>query len=530
MSDRARWFGVALTVIAAATTTPASGYLVGPPASLEQLAASADVVCKATVVADVPTNDKWFEPLMGFEVHEAQLRVVSVLKGPSSVKVLRFHHYAPSAAGTGMGSYQPQSYVFVTGRSYLVLAASGEGGTYRQLSKRQTMQDDQGVLLAADDKPHTGTTLTQAAWAELRALLGGRPDDAVYAIREIDAMSGGHDSPLRDFDRGAALDAIKGLVLSTDVPVASAAIGVFGADSPYLDDRQAPYWLAGMGKGTISGIGPLTASPSPVSGVAVKELSAAAGGGASPALRALAIRALGRANGVPAATLAAWGGDADPAVRSAAVLVSAQSSDHTWTYRGMTDGSPDVRRASALAMGFSQDAAFVPELGKLLGDATGTVRSAAALSLLSFAPDQAEAVLKQGLGTDYRPLFVNALARKNPQPYLALLGETIEKHSQPAEWWGGMIPAGDSWSILFGYVKARPLAELTSGKLDPALDSLERMKWFSSSEPRDLYALYLRRGMTTRAQRFRAAAKKNIPFDMEPYFDMADKSPSTYVP
>jgi hypothetical protein len=56
------------------------------------------------------------------------------------------------------------------------------------------------------------------------------------------------------------------------------------------------------------------------------------------------------------------------------------------------------------------------------------------------------------------------------------------------------------------------------------------MAWFSSSEPRDLYALYLRRGLPARAKRFRDAVKKASSFDMDYYFDMADKNPATYVP
>jgi len=104
----------------------------------------------------------------------------------------------------------------------------------------------------------------------------------------------------------------------------------------------------------------------------------------------------------------------------------------------------------------------------------------------------------------------------------------IEKQQQPSQWWGGAIPAGDSWHILFEYVKARPAAEL--GSLTSSLDALEHMKWFSSSQPRDLYALYLRRGLTARARRFREAMRKAAPFDMERDFDMADKSPQAYVP
>jgi hypothetical protein len=125
---------------------------------------------------------------------------------------------------------------------------------------------------------------------------------------------------------------------------------------------------------------------------------------------------------------------------------------------------------------------------------------------------------------------VNALARNAPQPYLTMLGEVIEQQLQPHDWWGGTIPAGDSWSILFGYVKSRPAVELTAGQLDSSLDALEKMHWFSSSEPRDLYALYLRRRLVARAARCREATRRAVTYNIDMYFDMADKSPETYVP
>jgi len=45
--------------------------------------------------------------------------MVSIVKGVAS-DVIRFRHYAPSSGAAG---YAPGSYTFVTGRTYLVLAA-----------------------------------------------------------------------------------------------------------------------------------------------------------------------------------------------------------------------------------------------------------------------------------------------------------------------------------------------------------------------------------------------------------------------
>ena len=50
----------------------------------------------------------------------------------------------------------------------------------------------------------------------------------------------------------------------------------------------------------------------------------------------------------------------------------------------------------------------------------------------------------------------------------------------------------------------------------------------SSSEPRDLYALYLQRGLTDRARAFRAACRKALTYDIDYYFKMVDENPAQY--
>jgi len=85
-----------------------------------------------------------------------------------------------------------------------------------------------------------------------------------------------------------------------------------------------------------------------------------------------------------------------------------------------------------------------------------------------------------------------------------------------------------SWDVLFRYVQARPYEDVVSGKYDRCLDGLEKLDWFSSGEPRDLYALYLQRGMKPRAEKFRAKCKKTFRYDIERYFDQVDQNPSLY--
>jgi HEAT repeat protein len=527
MRFRSSWLHATMLAALIFAASPTSAYLVGEPVALEQLARTADLVCKATVIADRSVTDDWFEPIPGFEVREAELRVVSIVKGVAS-NVIRFRHYAQSS---GLTIYAPQSYTFVTGRTYLVLAAQNAGGTYRQLAKSPTFMGDHGVLLAADAKRHHGTTLTEAAWAELLALLKSpSDDDVVEAIHQLDTMSGGQRTRLTDFERSQALTAIQPLIGAKSVAIATAAITVFGMGSPYFDDEAAPHWLVGIGNGLIPGFAARKAPASPLADVAVKQLLNVATSGVTPELRALAIRAVAPSRAIPAAMVAVWLRDPSMAVRRAAVLASAELPDRQPITTAATNGSPDLRDEAALAIGFTQDPHLVPLLDKLLQDPVADVRTHAALSLLSFPLDQVAPVMKANLASEFRPLFINALARGDPQPYLAMLAEVIEQRLQPADWWGGAIPASDSWHILFDFVKARPAAELAAGNLDHSLDALERMQWFSSQEPRDLYALYLRRGLVSRAKQFRDTTRKSAPFDMDYYFDMADQNPATYVP
>lgn len=70
------------------------------------------------------------------------------------------------------------------------------------------------------------------------------------AIHRLDVMSGspawGGFGP-GDFDRFEALGAIQPLLGSRSVTISTTATAVFGRDSPYLDDQDAPFWFAGIG-------------------------------------------------------------------------------------------------------------------------------------------------------------------------------------------------------------------------------------------------------------------------------------------
>jgi hypothetical protein len=507
--------------------------------TLDQLARTTQLICKATVIADRAVNDDSFKPIEGQGVHEAELRVVSTVKGNAS-DVIRFRHYAPSFGLMAPMSEPPwDTYTVAAGRTYLVLATQIAGDTYREAE--HTYGINQGVLLAADAKPHHGTTLSEAAWAELLALLKSPvEDDAIGAIRQLDQMSGGPQwrgpAGARDeFERDEALLAVGPLVGAKNVNIATAAVNVFGRDSPYFSDQDVPFWLAG-GRGHIAGLAARKRpTNSVVADIGAKELLQVATAGTAPGIRALAIRAVGRRpHAYSAEMVATWFRDPSVEVRRAAVLVNADLPDHEPIMIASTDDSPELRRAAALAVGLAQDPRLLPLLDKLLHDPVAEIRSTAALSLLSYPVDQGASVMKANLRSDFRPLFVNALASVDPQPYVAMLVKVIEEgrdkrvfEQMPANWnYGGVIPAADSWQILFEFVRSRPAAELTAGKADRWFDALEQGQWFTSKEPIELYALYVNRGLASRAKEFRKAAGKKAGYDLDRNFDIIDKNPA----
>jgi hypothetical protein len=528
MRSGSKWLFGAILMMSRA----ASGYLVANTPSLADVEKEAAVVVKATAVHDAAVADPHFPPLMGFEVRETTLKVVSVLKGPALTE-FRFRHYAQKKDGPVAG-YSPLTYDLLPGRSYVVFAKKEKEGVYQPLWDRH-FDKDQGLYLAADARPPTAKGAVEVVLQELLALAKSEvASDAVYAIRELDSMSGNRTHSLHDFDRGVAIQAIAARLDAKSPEISAAAISALGLDSPYVDDNQAQFWLAGKPGSEIQGVAALTPSgKNPLADANRAALLKVANGDGAAPVRALAIRALGR--GVPSAAFpdqATWLKDPDPLVRQAAVTVLADvpgEASNRAIAAASKDAAAPVRVGAARAIGFGQIKSLLPTLGQLLSDPDRQVRMAAGLSLMSFDIENSRAVLTAHLDSDFRAIFVNALARKEPKPFLPDLGEVVEKQLSPQDFWGGRVVAADAWDILFKYVKAQPASDLKSGRLDSTLNALESMRWFSSSEPRALYALYLARGLPERARRFRATGKNLEGLDMNTYFDMADKDPALYL-
>jgi hypothetical protein len=334
------------------------------------------------------------------------------------------------------------------------------------------------------------------------------------------------------------LAAVRGLITRPETEIAQAAIRLIGDGSPYLSDDLAPYWLGTIGVET-PGLSQFELGIRNVGGaLAWRELVAVANSNVAPETRALAIRATGlvKAWQLHQRFMDAWLKSPEIPVRAAAVLLLsdfARPCDYTTgQFAGFAaDPAPEVRKCAAYAIGFMQNPDIVPVLSKLIKDEDKAVRRAAMESLRSFRPEiqAVSAALKQDLANpESQPLSLLALARGNPGAHLEELAKVIEDKIEPTNSSNGQVPAFTAWKLLFKHLRAQPATEIQSGKWDRYLDALESVGQYSSSEPRDIYAFYLQRGMPERAAKYRAKAKKTVTYDLDYYFDMVDKNPAVY--
>ena len=514
----------------------ALGYMVGPALTLDKLATEADIIFKGQALVSEPAQDEWFKPISGFATRETRFKVISQIKGEAAEGEVRFRHYDKD--GLGFGVYEPQHFHFEPGQTYIVFAQKTAVGA-RQTRLSHTQKMDLGVLRCLDQRPVTGKALAEIYWAEILLLRDSpTPDDVVYALGQLDGMSERLDGAgTSDFSRLEVLTAIHGLMARPEPAIAQAAIRLLAADSPYLDDWAGSRWLNVVGVQN-PGIAPLELGVRNAGGALCwRELAAVAKGPASPETRALAIRALGLVKTQELRQmLDRWLKAPEAVVRAAAVLLFTDFASPDPYTTGQfaefaADPAPEVRRCVAHAIGFMQDSAIVPVLAKLTKDVDANVRRAALESLHAFRPEipAVAAALKADLSNpESQPLSLLALAREDPGAHLEALAKVVEAKTNPTNWSGGEIPAFTAWKLLFKHLRSQPPADVRSGKWDRYLDALEKVGNYSSSEPRDIYAFYLQRGMPERAAKYRAAAKKSVTYDLDYYFEMVDKDPAAY--
>lgn len=169
-------------------------------------------------------------------------------------------------------------------------------------------------------------------------------------------------------------------------------------------------------------------------------------------------------------------------MRRAAVSASADVPEREPIMTASTDGSPELRRTAALAVGFASPA----------DPRQATPRSSRRCAQRRRAESAPPGVCS-----------LKVIEQQGPQP---------PYWKRPAKRnFGGANPSYDSWHILFDFARSRPPAEPTSGKLDPSLDALERAHFFGLGEPGDLYALYMSRGLVSRAKQFQVETRMRLP-------------------
>ena len=523
------------------TARVASAYPVGPALPLEELFEQSDLVCKVTAISSKEVEDTSFDNVAGYRLHETRLKVIAVYRGKEEAKEIAFRHYLQGKEGL-FPRYQPQHYKFEVGRTYILFAKKGAGeGNYRQLFKNHTSQEDQGLLLAASETKHEGLAIDEIFWLELTGLLESKKvEDVQYALAHLDLLSGGDWREQHDLDRGRVLGAIVPLIKSRQPEIARAAIKVLGSSNPYLASDHNPGWLVAVGKGHIPGYGSWDTGRENLGGKLYwKELAAIVESKAPLETRELALRALGRGGAEEVLPLAEkWTRDPEPRIRgaAAALLADYPQQANTKLLKQLTkDPEAAARQGAAQAIGYGQFSHLIPELAALVHDPP--VARIAALSLLSFSLEDSHDALVAHLNhPQYHPLFLNALAQKDAEPYLDQLCQVIRQNRTPENWWGGFVPWGDSWNVLYKYAQGQTTEKLNTVRLNPVLNALEfpatgnakGPSYYSSSEPRDLYALYVNRGLTDRATAFRALCKKNITYDIDYFFKQVDERPGDY--
>jgi len=316
-----------------------------------------------------------------------------------------------------------------------------------------------------------------------------------------------------------------------------ATLGIIGSHNPYMTRERAQFWLATVGSADTPGFSKMDPKMVNEGGLIYwREIAAVVDSKADEATRALAVTALGLVREPALETsVARWLGDSTATVRSSAVLLLADypalaSHDKFIALAG--DADSETRISTAYAIGFAQIVDDADVLTKLLSDSDAKVRQAAAMSLLSFSPkdERIAKIFRDNLtNKEFAVLFLVALCQENPAANLDLLIQETAKKTDPDNWPGGQIPAYTTSHLLFKYLKTLPATDLQSGKYDRALDALEIWQPNYSVDPQFVYALEIKDGLTERAKKYRAAANKASPYDLEIYFQRVDQNPDNYL-
>lgn len=513
--------------------------------TLPELEKASKVIFKGTVISSEPVEDNSFKERRSLQSYETVFKVISIVKGEiASSKHVRFRHYRPNGDSFSKNGSAPQSYNFDKGKHYFVCANLSPkkhevSVVLRQIWDLERAKADQGFLSSINDKPHRGENLSEVYWNELTDAVESRiAASQVYAIRQLNSMSSGtawngHQS----FDREKVVGVIASSIDSNKDAVATAAMKLvlqpsgleWKSDLIRLNPKHFPGHA--IQQPTKLNLSAQTCS---------KRLIAMANSRRSSELRAFAVKSLLNTANAELFPLAnKWSRDDSELVRAEAATLLTDFVDQVpaqdWK-RLMDDSSPIVRASAIRGVGRGQIKDLLDDVETKLEDKDSKVVASAAASLLSFPLERTRSIFQKRIKhPEYGCLFVIALASEKPDEYLDELGQIVRTRPNPQDWWGGSIPWGVAWNILFEYALQQngrfstPKVKNVLASLESPIRESEKSYHFSSSQPRDLYALYVQNGMQERAASYREAVNAKTTYDMELYFNNVDKHPGHFL-
>ncbi len=391
---------------------------------LEIMAAKADLVCKAQVLASEPvTNTSLLR--VGVSETRTKLRVISVLKGDIPADEIVLKHYGePAKSASAVGRFPEGGpggifasgfatgppYKLEAGRSYLIFATKTDKGIRdpflggssnhpNEFTPVETTGQSEAITATLDARPIAGLSVKEAHWFELNLLLNDtNSTNQLYAIQRLGKMAGSCGETWensRDFKREDVMNAARPLLTNVNDQVAIAAIGCFNV-APECAIQVVAH---------------------------AEALIETANSTVSASRRAAAMAVLSNTR-LPAvqSELRDWLRDPAEEVRaaSARLLLDYPGDFSEAALRELAaDASAQVRATVAAVIGDGRLDRLLPVLASLYADTAGPVHTNAGNALLKFSPDRVSEMLKGNLDTPgFHEAFVAKLAEADATPWL----------------------------------------------------------------------------------------------------------------
>lgn len=501
-----------LLIIEALTCSPC--FAAGTMTTLEKYTAQSDVIIKATALRTQRQEDTqvdpWFPIVEGAARSATRFKIVSVIKGEISADEVTFRHYQGLSIGPPIRVYffeLPPCYTFQSGQTYLLWADKTEDGNLRQLSKELARCPTDGgttgyTIRVGDNVPvdeAIKNDVKSVVWDELvKMVRSNKQGDASQGLSRLRSLSGASVFWLPPESVNKNPDFPLSRFADVAIPLLSSS------------DEEILY----RGLNALSG----NAAP-----FAQSQLLLIANGHANPGTRSVALGCL-RGLKTPEQHSAALralhefpasinGSDNIAALQQSALQTLADFPGHDARlhWRAFANHPKSrVRRGIASAIGAAKDGAAADLVNKMLSDPYKIVRETALDSLLRLPAAQAKPFWKRQLANaSYRPLFINALAAQNAEPYLDELIKIVNEEVRAEQVLNYKLnnAKSDSWQLLFKYVNQKPKAALQSASLSRILAVLE----CAQIAPPTLYRFYRVRKMDVQAKSYRDVVERRLP-------------------